>query len=335
MTPLISSFFLSLALFAPFQVHTQTLNVCDCNANTRPLDVTPILNVAGRTCLQFTRNETCQDEECCFMDLFKLDMMFPNATASNIIRVYNNLTDEDVIGTFMPDMMKLVGIAPDDVICIDFDNELNLLDTCETTGCSYSVQDVFNTCCPSALLQKQVEEPPPPSPSPPPPSPPPPSPPPPSPPQPPASGFPYCACQRSRAMTLVPLSTNEQVYCWTIQTSSCTDPCCTFDLHKVEFESSTECVSSRSVASITVDGKRRNVVSQYTPGPLYKATNLRVPFTSLQNNNVTVCVTMSNKLNPNCTTPQTMCGFGRTCAYALFEQNINIRNRKYCCVMAP
>ena len=126
------------------------------------------------------------------------------------------------------------------------------------------------------------------------------------------------------------------VYIKTRDVCSINNECCTFDIHKLEFqfrnESNNEIITPYNdplctIKSVTVDGVKRNIIRQYFPGFFIKLTDLNISYERLVTNPVPVCFSY----NPLCK----LCNTGNSCRYALFDTITNKNNKsEYCCVSA-
>ncbi|GLI65227.1 hypothetical protein VaNZ11_008711, partial [Volvox africanus] len=148
--------------------------------------------------------------------------------------------------------------------------------------------------------------------------------------------FPYRSCNTSNgayrlAPIWAPLGGNQ--YCFTIQVNqdaqSCSGPCCTSGLHKIEFNVSISCLVAGSSVTATLNGVPTRVGAVFDKPPYGLPGSAVLRITQLGLDPVTaqgaqLCITLKpNRARQGCTTLEQLCsspGFpAGTCTAATFD----------------
>jgi hypothetical protein len=246
-----------------------------------------------------------------------------------------DLDNSNVLMQWNYDLLSFINVWEGYTYCVELDTAVcdapRLADICTDEACEYSVVDPFIRCCPTFKMPTLSPPPPPP-------------PPPPEPelilaPKPPPSEFPYCKCIKDRASqyTLQFDGVNaEGEQCFQVRMQdACVDstsPCCTFDLHKIEFAIPNACLGT--VSHARVNGIRRAISQAWNLGStkdkaVFKITNLNIPATVVQDG-VEVCLKLRENVGA-CREIDAYCGGNGLCTYALFQKQ-RVGDR-YCCIV--
>lgn len=113
------------------------------------------------------------------------------------------------------------------------------------------------------------------------------------------------------------------MYCFTVGITNClrSNPCCTQDLIKLEFDVVPQCVGS-VVYSIT-DGVQRPAQYQLKPYPTVKVNQISKRFLDVPGTQICLL------LRPPCATISQLCGRPNGCTYALFNKRTS--DQPKCC----
>lgn len=307
---MLRAFALGMCLLLAGQTAGQS---CECNKG--PINGGFFLSQTSQNCFRVQKQFTCEDDDCCWMDVQRLELTLGEGRTAQVMNVLKQLpledAEESVPFEVRDNLLKITEIEEDSTYCVQFLDRGSLLDSCGGQTCNYALFDSFGLCCPQGKLTGSAT-PPPDAPLP--PSPLAPSVPPAlrSPPPPPGNGFPYCQCKKTTSSFLRLVYTGQRegnLHCYNVTfDDGCPPdtPCCTFTVRKIEFDVDQTCTSS--VRAFFVNGQQRAASASRIPGPVLKLTNVEI------SGPTEVCMRLSGP----CTSLEQLCK-GSMCRYSLFD----------------